>query len=280
MADDLTFYTNPMSRGRIARWMLEEVGHPYETVIVDFGPPMKAPEYRALNPMGKVPTVVHRQTVVTEGAAICAYLADAFPEAGLAPETGRRGAYYRWLFFAAGPLEAGITNQSLGVEVPKERRGMVGYGRLATMFDALEAALAGDYIAGDRFTAADVYVGGQVGWGLRVGTFEPRPAFTAYWQRLSQRPAWIRATEIDNAAIPPKAEARGMTERLTEAEREPSSPPSAKPAGAASPTATASARSGSSGASPRPGASCPAPRSPPRSSTTTPIGPTATTSST
>jgi glutathione S-transferase len=206
MPDDLTFYTNPMSRGRIARWMLEEIGHPYETVLVDFGPAMKDPGYRALNPLGKVPTVVHGQTVVTEGAAICAYLADAFPEARLAPETGLRGAYYRWMFFAAGPLEAGIVNRSLGVEVPKERRGMVGYGELATMFDALEGALACDYIAGDRFTAADVYVGAQIGWGLRFGTIEARPAFTEYWQRISARPAYIRATGIDDAAMPPKAE--------------------------------------------------------------------------
>ncbi len=206
MSDDLTFYTNPMSRGRIVRWMLEEVGHPYETVVVDFGPAMKAPGYRALNPMGKVPTIVHGQTVVTECAAICAYLADAFPEAGLAPETGRRGAYYRWLFFAAGPLEAGIVNQSLGFAVPDERRRAVGYGRLATMLDALEGALAGDYIAGDRFTAADVYVGAQIGWGMRFGGIEPRPAFTDYWQRITSRPGYLRATGIDDAAMPPKAE--------------------------------------------------------------------------
>jgi glutathione S-transferase len=206
MSADLTFYTNPMSRGRIARWMLEEVGHAYETVIVEFGPPMKTPAYRGLNPMGKVPTVVHGQTVVTECPAICAYLADAFPEVGLAPDTGRRGAYYRWMFFAAGPLEAGIVNKSLEVEVPKERRGMVGYGSLPRMFDALEGALARGYVAGDRFTAADVYVGAQVGWGLRFGTVEARPAFTEYWERLSQRPAYLRATELDDAAMPPKAE--------------------------------------------------------------------------
>ena len=130
MADELTFYTNPMSRGRIARWMLEEVGQPYRTVILGYGPPMQAPDYLRLNPMGKVPTLVHGETVVTECAAICAYLADAFPAAGLAPEPARRGAYYRWLFFAAGPVEAAITNQALGVEVPEERRGMVGYGSL------------------------------------------------------------------------------------------------------------------------------------------------------
>ena len=203
----LTFYTNPMSRGRIARWMLEEVGHPYDTVFVDFGPSMKTPEYRALNPMGKVPTLVHGDTVVTECAAICAYLADAFPEAGLAPEPARRGPYYRWLFFGAGPLEAAVTNQSLGVEVPKDRRGMVGYGSLPRVLDALETAIGGCYMAGDRFSAADVYVGAQIGWGLRFGTIESRPAFTEYWERIRQRPAALRAVEIDNAAMPPKPEA-------------------------------------------------------------------------
>ena len=204
---ELTFYTNPMSRGRIARWMLEEVGQPYDTVFVDFGPSMKTPEYRALNPMGKVPTLVHVDTVVTECAAICAYLADAFPEAGLAPEPARRGPYYRWLFFGAGPLEAAVTNQSLGVEVPKERRGMVGYGSLPRVLDALETAIGGGYMAGDRFSAADVYVGAQIGWGLRFGTIESRPAFTEYWERIRQRPAALRAVEIDNAAMPPKPEA-------------------------------------------------------------------------
>ena len=203
----LTFYTNPMSRGRIARWMLEEVGQPYDTVFVDFGPSMKTPEYRALNPMGKVPTLVHGDTVVTECAAICAYLADAFPEAGLAPEPARRGPYYRWLFFGAGPLEAAVTNQSLGVEVPKDRRGMVGYGSLPRVLDALETAIGGGYMAGDRFSAADVYVGAQIGWGLRFGTIESRPAFTEYWERIRQRPAALRAVEIDNAAMPPKPEA-------------------------------------------------------------------------
>ena len=203
----LTFYTNPMSRGRIARWMLEEVGQPYDTVFVDFGPSMKTPEYRALNPMGKVPTLVHGDTVVTECAAICAYLADAFPEAGLAPEPARRGPYYRWLFFGAGPLEAAVTNQSLGVEVPKERRGMVGYGSLPRVLDALETAIGGGYMAGDRFSAADVYVGAQIGWGLRFGTIESRPAFTEYWERIRQRPAALRAVEIDSAAMPPKPEA-------------------------------------------------------------------------
>src|SRR5579863_5971550 len=98
MSDELVFYTNPMSRGRIVRWMLEEVGAPYRTEFLDYGGRMKAPDYLAINPMGKVPAITHGGVAVTEVAAICAYLADAFPEAGLAPPSGSkaRGPYYRW----------------------------------------------------------------------------------------------------------------------------------------------------------------------------------------
>ena len=164
---------------------------------------MNTPDYRALNPMGKVPTIVHRGTVVTECAAICAYLADAFPDAGLAPPPGERGAYYRWLFFGAGPLEASVTNKALGVEVPDERKGMVGYGDFGRVMDTLDAALSGgSYIAGDRFTAADVYVGSQIAFGLRFGSIEDRPAFRAYRDRLAERPAAARAEALDNAAMP------------------------------------------------------------------------------
>ena len=102
MADDLIFYTNPMSRGQIVRWMLEEVGAPYEPRILDYGTTMKDTAYLAVNPMGKVPAIVHDGKVVTECAAICAYLADAFPAAGLAPDPADRADYYRWLFFTAG----------------------------------------------------------------------------------------------------------------------------------------------------------------------------------
>ena len=145
MAEEIVFYTNPRSRGAIARWMLEEVGVPYRAEVLGFGPPMKGGDYRALNPMGKVPTIVHRGNVVTECAAICAYLADAFPEAGLAPAPGKRAAYYRWMFFAAGPLEAAVTNRALGVEVPPDKRGFVGYGSFDAVMDALETAVAGPF---------------------------------------------------------------------------------------------------------------------------------------
>ena len=190
----IDFYTNPRSRGAMVAWMLEEIGQPYRTHVLDYGTTMKAPEYLAINPMGKVPAIVHDGQVVTEVAAICAYLADAFPDAGLAPEPGERAAYYRWLFFAAGPVEAAVTNRALGVDIPTERKGMVGYGS----FDDTVAALAGrlaaaDYIAGPRFTAADVYVGSQVGWGVQFKTLPDLPVFVAYWNRLKDRPAHLRA---------------------------------------------------------------------------------------
>ncbi len=203
MTDKLTFYTNPMSRGRIVRWMLEEVGTPYQTEFLDYGTTMKAPAYLAINPMGKVPAIRHGETIVTECAAILAYLADAFPHVGLAPAVDDRGAYYRWLFFAAGPLEAAIVNRSLGVEVPKEKEVMVGYGNFDNVMDVLETAVTGNgYIAGDRFTAADVYVGSHIGWGLKFGSIENRPGFEAYWSRIEGREAWRRATAIDDAAMP------------------------------------------------------------------------------
>ena len=200
MTSDLVFYTNPMSRGRIVRWMLEEIGAPYRTEVLEYGTTMKSAEYLAINPMGKVPAIRHGDTVVTEAAAICAWLADAFPEAGLAPPAGDRGAWYRWLFFAAGPLEAAVTNRFLGFEPPADKEGMVGYGNYGAVMDTLEHAVSGGgWIAGDRFSAADVYVGSHVGWGLQMGTIEARPAFADYWSRLEGREARRRAEEIDDA---------------------------------------------------------------------------------
>jgi glutathione S-transferase len=203
MADELVFYTKPMSRGRIARWMLEETGAPYRAEILDFGTSMKAADYLAINPMGKVPAIRHGDTTVTECAAICAYLADAFPDAGLAPPVNDRGAYYRWLFFTAGPVEAAVTNYALGVEVPAEKRGMAGYGSLEAVVETLEKAVSGnDYLAGGRFSAADLYVGAHLGWGLQFGTIEKRPAFERYLARITDRDAFRRAKELDDAAMP------------------------------------------------------------------------------
>ena len=206
MSKDLVFYTNPRSRGRIARWMLEEVGAPYQTEIVAYGEEMKGPGYRAINPMGKVPAIRHGETVVTECAAICAYLADAFPEAGLAPPPGERGSYYRWLFFAAGPVEAAVMDKVMGLEPDPDQQGMVGYGTFALVMDVLEQALAqGSYIAGDRFTAADVFLGAQINWGLQFGTMEARPGFADYVTRLTAREAFKRAAALDDAAMPAEA---------------------------------------------------------------------------
>lgn len=202
MAEPLILYTNPRSRGAIATWMLEETGAPYETRVVEFGPEMQAPSFRALNPMAKVPVLVRGDTVVTECAAICAWLADTFPEAGLAPATGDRAAYYRWLFFAAGPLEAAVTNKALGVEVGAKERGFVGYGAgLPGVLDTLETAIAANpWIAGPRFSAADVYVGSQIGWGMMFGSIERRPAFEDYWGRLAERPANVIARGMRETA--------------------------------------------------------------------------------
>ena len=201
MAKELVFYTNPMSRGRIVRWMLEEVGAPYRTQIVQYGPEMKSADYLAINPMGKVPAIRHGEVVVTECAAICAYLADAFPEAGLAPPAHARGPYYRWLFFAAGPFEAATTDRMLNAAPTAEQEPMVGYGNAQTAVGALEHALRNtDYVAGERFSAADVYVGSHVQWGMDMtGMLEKRPVFVDYWARLGSREAYLRAQEIDGA---------------------------------------------------------------------------------
>jgi glutathione S-transferase len=205
--DELVFYTNPMSRGQIARWMLEETGQPYRTEVLGY-PEMKAPAYLAINPMGKVPAIRHCGQVVTEGAAICSYLADTFPQAGLAPAPGspERGPYYRWLFFAAGPLEAAITNHAMKFDVRPEQSRALGYGTLeaalATVEAELERALAGSgYLVGDRFSAADLFLSSQLSFPMQFGALEKRPTFERYVEQLSSRPARQRALEIDSRLI-------------------------------------------------------------------------------
>jgi glutathione S-transferase len=207
MADELVLYTNPMSRGRIARWILEETGQPYKVEVLDYATTMKAPAYLSINPMGKVPALRHGDAVVTETAAICAYLADAFPQAKLAPPPGDRlrAPYYRWLFFSAGPVEAAVSNKALGVVAPKERERMLGYGNLEQVLATLEQAVSrADYLVGDRFSAADLYVGAQLGFGMMFGGIEKRPTFERYWQRIAARPAAKRAKELDDALAPPR----------------------------------------------------------------------------
>ncbi|WP_313254081.1 glutathione S-transferase family protein [Stenotrophomonas acidaminiphila] len=201
--DEIVFYTHPQSRGRIVRWMLEEVGQPYRTEVLGYGEDMKSPAYLAINPMGKVPAIVHRGVVVTEAAAICGYLADAFPQAGLAPaqDDPLRGSYFRWLFFAAGPVEAAVSAKAFGLLAPPDKAGMVGYGSFERMADTLEKAAAGaaPWLLGERFSAADVYLGSQVLWGTMFKTLPERPAFAEYAARLRARPAWQRAAALDDA---------------------------------------------------------------------------------
>jgi glutathione S-transferase len=197
MADTVIFYHNPVSRGRIAHWMLEEAGAPYEIKIVDFEKmEHKAKEFLAINPMGKIPAIVHRGTIITESAAICAYLADAFPAAGLAPalEDPKRGTYLRWLFFGAGCVEPAILDHMFSRPAPS-RPAALGYGNYADTVNTLERAITpGPFVLGSAFSAADVYLGSAIGWGLMTKALEPRPAFGAYLSRLNVRPAYQRFT--------------------------------------------------------------------------------------
>ncbi|MEH6755955.1 MAG: glutathione S-transferase family protein [Parasphingorhabdus sp.] len=199
----LKFYTNPMSRGQIARWALHEAGVEYDEKIVAFDNEMKSADFLAVNPMGKVPAIVHNGKTVTECAAICAYLADTFPDAGLAPTADERADYYRWLFFVAGPIEQAVTDRSFGVVIAEEQQRMAGYGNYNMAMDVLDQMLqTNDYVCGKRFTMADVYVGAQVGWGLAFKSFPERGSFKAYAERVQSRSAYIEAKAIDEKLIP------------------------------------------------------------------------------
>jgi glutathione S-transferase len=198
---DLTFYTNPQSRGRIIRWMLEELGQPYETEIIPYDQ-LKSEAYLAVNPMGKVPAIKHRGHIVTECAAICTYLADVFPQAGLGPREDEKADYYRWLFYAAGPLEAAVSNQAMGWVPTPERERMFGYGNFDKVVAVLDELFSlRDYVCGDRFTAADVYVGSQIMFPLQFNMLPERESFLRYRDRLQQRSAFKRAAEIDEKLI-------------------------------------------------------------------------------
>lgn len=202
MSKELIFYTNPMSRGRIIRWMLEEINIPYETKILDYGTTMKDPEYLAINPMGKVPAIKHGNVVVTEAAAICAYLAETFPEAKLMPiNDEERALYYRWLFFAAGPFVEALDVKSLNHDVitPKLQKSL-GCGNPQDTFDVLAKAVSSStYIVGERFTAADIYIASYISFCMHIGELEKLPEFVAYCDRACNRPARLRAIQIDNA---------------------------------------------------------------------------------
>lgn len=209
MSDSIVFYYNPMSRARIVHWMLEELGVPYERRFIDLqAGEQKKPEFLAVNPMGKIPAIVHRGVVVTETAAICAYLADAFPQAGLAPapDDPQRGTYFRWLFFGAGCVEPALLDR-LFARPPVERRTALGYGSYEDTVNVLEKALTpGPFILGERFSAADVFIASQIGYGFLTKCLEPRPALQAYLGRCTARPAYERvAAETERLAAEMKA---------------------------------------------------------------------------
>lgn len=206
----ITFYTNPMSRGQIVRWALHEAGADYDQQLVGYGEAMKGDYARTVNPMGKVPAIVHDGKIVTECAAICHYLAETHPAAGLLAADAEKADYFRWMFFAAGPVEQAVTNKSMGftVEDP-QKRGMLGYGDFDTVIDLLEAKFAqDDYVCGDRFTMADVYVGSHVVWGQQFGTIPSRDSLKAYADRLTAREAYGAAKAID-ADLIARAQAKG-----------------------------------------------------------------------
>ena len=199
MADELVFYTNPMSRGRIARWMLEEVGQPYRTELLEFGTTMKGPDYLAINPMGKVPALRHGDTIITECAAICTYLADAFPKAGLSIPLGhpQRGPYLKWLFFGPGVLESAVMDRAFP-RADEARRAALGYGDFETTMDVVAKAVTpGPFLMGDRFTAADVVIGSNLRWGTMFKMIPERKEFADYVARFVDRPAAKRAQAKD-----------------------------------------------------------------------------------
>lgn len=200
----LTLYTNPQSRGRIVRWMLEEIGEPYDVHIKEFGDDIKSTEFLTLNPMGKVPVLIHENTVVTEVAAICAYLADRFPDKQLAPapDSALRGSYYRWLFFVAGPFEMAMTARAFQWRIDDSNVIAIGCGHIDDTLATLEQALAaGPYLCGDSFTAADLLMASYVGWQIMMKNLAPKAVFTDYLERIEARPAAKRANELDDALI-------------------------------------------------------------------------------
>jgi len=195
---DIQFYTNPQSRGLIVHWMLEELGEPFDMHVIEYGEQMKGPEYLAINPMGKVPAIQHKGTTVTEVPAICSYLAAAYPEKGLIPKPGSAelAHFYRWMFFAAGPVEQVVTIKSMGWTTEADKSRSLGFGTFEDTFAALDIALSnGPFVCGDEFTAVDVYLGSQLRWGMMFGSIDPQPAFTEYVGRLEQRAALQRVNE-------------------------------------------------------------------------------------
>jgi glutathione S-transferase len=197
---NLTLYHASPSRPSIARWMLEELGEPYDLHVLSLTKgEQRAPDYLAVNPMGKVPALKHGDTLITEAAAICTYLADEFPQARLNVPVGdpRRGTYLRWLFFAPSCIEPAITDRAFPRK-EEPRRGMLGYGDFDTVMAVVAAAVEpGPYLMGEQFTAADLVLGSTLRWGMMFGILPKRPEFVAYVGRLEQRPALKRAIALD-----------------------------------------------------------------------------------
>lgn len=197
---DLVLYHGAPSRSSIALWMLEEIGRPYRLELLDLKRgENRTPAYLAVNPMGKVPALRHDGAVVTEAAAICAYLADAFPAAKLGVPVGdpARGPYLKWLFFGPSCLEPAILDQAFprAGEAPKSA---LGYGDFDTVIAVLADAVRGrTAIVGDRFTAADVVIGSGLRWGMMFKLLPERPEFVAYTASLAERPALKRALARD-----------------------------------------------------------------------------------
>jgi glutathione S-transferase len=197
MTDEIVFYHNPRSRAQMAHWMLEEVGAPYRIVPIDFASgEHKTPEFLAINPMGKLPAIVHRGVVVTETPAIIAYLADQFPEAGLAPERTdpARGTYFRWLFFMGSCFEPALFDRMM--KRPEvEPKSSSAYGSYEDVIAALKTGLSnGPYILGEKFSAADVYVGAELNWAIMFGApgVKGEKLFDDYVARVTARPAFQR----------------------------------------------------------------------------------------
>jgi glutathione S-transferase len=199
---DLTLYHASPSRSSIVLWMLEELGQPYDVRLIKLseGENLK-PDFLAVNPMGKVPALDHKGTVITEAAAICTYLADEFPDATLNIPVGtpRRGVYLKWLFFGPGCFEPAVIDRA-APRKEEARRGMLGYGTFDTTMDTVATAIEkGPWLMGEQFTAADVIIGANIRWGTMFKLIPERPEFTAYAARIAARPAAQRAEAKDKA---------------------------------------------------------------------------------
>ena len=196
----LTLYHASPSRSSVVLWMLEELGQPYDIHLLSLAKgENRAPDYLAINPMGKVPALRDGDTVITEVAAICTYLADEFPDAKLNVPIGtpRRGIYLKWLFFNPGCLEPAMIDRA-APRKEEARRGMLGYGDFDTTMNVVAAEVAkGPWLMGEQFTAADVVIGANIRFGMMFKMIPERPEFTAYAARIAARPAAQRAEAKD-----------------------------------------------------------------------------------